>query len=96
MLREKNGGHLENTKEGSSIIGKGKRDRQTPSQITALEGTPIGKRVLMLYYCFDLFVFFWVSMLWVFMALGINQVTYSNRKFCRSVCPGFATLGTSR
>ena len=39
-----------------------------------------------------------------FMALGINQVTYSNREFCRSVglsvClsvgPGFATLGTSR
>ena len=36
----------------------------------------------------------------IFMALGINQVTYSNRKFCRSVCrsvgPGFATLGTPR
>ena len=27
------------------------------------------------------------------MALGINQVTYSDRKFCRSVCPGFATFG---
>ena len=40
----------------------------------------------------------------IFMALGINQVTYSNRKFfrsvglsvCLSVGPGFATLGTSR
>ena len=32
----------------------------------------------------------------VFMALGIIQVTYSNRKFCPSVGPGFATLGTSR
>ena len=31
-----------------------------------------------------------------FMALGINQVTYSNRKFYQSVGPGFATLGTSR
>ena len=31
-----------------------------------------------------------------FMALGINQVTYSDRKFCLSVCPSFATLGTSR
>ena len=31
----------------------------------------------------------------LFMALGINQVTYSNRQFCRSVGPGFATLGTS-
>ena len=34
------------------------------------------------------------------MALGINQVTYSNRKFCwsvgLSVGLGFATLGTSR
>ena len=30
-----------------------------------------------------------------FMALGINQVTYSDRKFCWSVGPGFATLGTS-
>ena len=35
------------------------------------------------------------------MALGINQVTYSNRNsvglsVCRSVGPGFATLGTSR
>ena len=27
-----------------------------------------------------------VSLKLVFMALGINQVTYSNRKFCRSVC----------
>ena len=32
----------------------------------------------------------------IIMALGINQVTYSNRKFCRSVGPGVATLGTSR
>ena len=44
---------------------------------------------------------FWVNptigeSYYVFMALGINQVTYSNRKFCRSVGPGFATLGTSR
>ena len=31
----------------------------------------------------------------IFMALGIYQVTYSDRKFCRSVCPGFASLGTS-
>ena len=41
-------------------------------------------------YCNELF----------FMALGINQVTYSNRQFFRSVGlsvgPGFATLGTSR
>ena len=29
----------------------------------------------------------------VFMALGINQVTYSNRKFCRSVC---LSVGRSR
>ena len=36
------------------------------------------------------------KILLVFMALGINQVTYSNRQFCRSVDPGFATLGTSR
>ena len=36
------------------------------------------------------------SSVFVFMALGINQVTYSNRKFCRSVGPGFATLGTFR
>ena len=33
---------------------------------------------------------------YLFMALGINQVTYSSRQFCRSVGPGFATLGTSR
>ena len=32
----------------------------------------------------------------VFVALCINQVTYSDRKFCRSVGPGFASLGTSR
>ena len=32
----------------------------------------------------------------LFMALGINQVIYSDRKFCQSVCPGFASLGTSR
>ena len=36
----------------------------------------------------------------LFMALGNNQVTYSDRKFCQSVClsvcPGFATSGTSR
>ena len=32
----------------------------------------------------------------VFMALGIYQVTCSNCKFCWFVCPGFATLGTSR
>ena len=40
----------------------------------------------------------------LFMALGINQVTYSSRQFCRSVGlsvglsigPGFASLGTSR
>ena len=31
-----------------------------------------------------------------FMVLGINQVTYSDCKFCQSVCPGFASLGTSR
>ena len=34
-----------------------------------------------------------------FMVLGIYQVTYSDRKFCRSVlsvCPGFASLGISR
>ena len=34
-----------------------------------------------------------------FMALAIYQVTYSDRKFCWSVClsvgPGFASLGTS-
>ena len=32
----------------------------------------------------------------VFGALGTNQVTYRNRKFCRCVGPGFATLCTSR
>ena len=36
----------------------------------------------------------------LFMALGIYQVMYSDRKFCRSIClsvgPGFASLGTSR
>ena len=30
-----------------------------------------------------------------FMALGKYQVPYSDCKFCRSVCPGFASLGTS-
>ena len=30
------------------------------------------------------------------MALGIYQVTYSDRKFCRSVGPGFASLDNSR
>ena len=30
------------------------------------------------------------------MVLGINQVTYSNRKFCQSVGRSFATSGTFR
>ena len=40
------------------------------------------------------------NFIFLFMALGINQVTYSSHQFCRyvglSVGPGFATLGTSR
>jgi len=32
----------------------------------------------------------------VFMALAINQVTYSDRKFCLSVGHGFASSGTFR
>ena len=43
-----------------------------------------------------LFIYSIIIYSFVIMALGINQVTYSNRKFCRSVGPGFATLGTSR
>ena len=53
---------------------------------------------------FASFAFYSDYQSWVFMALDINWVTYSNRKFCcsvglsvcRSVGPGFATLGTSR
>ena len=32
----------------------------------------------------------------VSMALGIYHVPYSDRNFCLSVGPGFASLGTSR
>ena len=40
-------------------------------------------------YCKIIFILF-------IMALGIYQVTYSDRHFCWSVDPSFASLGTSR
>ena len=39
---------------------------------------------------------FLTSELPISMELSMNLVTYSNHKFCRSVGPDFATLGTSR